>query len=208
MPLLIAIAGGSGAGKSTLAHAVIAARAPAETTLIREDDYYICASAIARFDADTHNFDAPASKDRALMAAHLEAARAGRAFDTPRYDLKTHRRLPEGRRVAPADLVIVEGLHVFTEPQLAALYDLRVFIEADQAVRRARRLARDQAERARSASHVTRQFETHVAPMHERFVAPQRAAADLILVSGAEAPEIHAARVLAALAAIRPPAPR
>jgi uridine kinase len=51
-------------------------------------------------------------------------------------------------------------------------------------VRFARRLARDVAERGRSAASVAAQYEQTVRPMHERFVEPSRCHADVVIVDG------------------------
>jgi uridine kinase len=196
MPRIIAITGGSGAGKTTLARA-LAGRLDA--SLIAEDDYYICASTIPGFDPATHNFDAPAAKDHALLAAHLSLARQGAAFDKPRYDLTTHRRLPGDERVTPGATLIVEGIHLLASPELRALFDLKIFVAAEEAVRLERRLARDIAARARTSEAVLAQFSAHVRPMHQAHVEPQRAFADLVLHSPADA---DAARIEADIALI------
>ncbi len=178
MAFLIGIAGGSGAGKTTLARAVSGAF-PA-TMVIEEDDYYHCASVYPRFDAATHNFDTPDAKDHAALLADLARARAGLPFEKPLYDFTTHTRRPERQAAAPAPVVIVEGLFTLASPALRAAFDLRVFVEAPENVRLARRLARDVAERGRTPESVRAQFNTTTAPMHERYVAPQKPFADLV----------------------------
>ena len=55
-------------------------------------------------------------------------------------------------------------------------------------MRLARRLARDAAERGRSRESVRKQFWETVAPMHERYVAPQRRWAHVV-VEGPPAPD-------------------
>lgn len=195
MSRLIAITGGSGAGKTTVAKA-LAARLGAAATLIGEDDYYRCSSNIRDFDPDTFNFDEPAAKDDALLKAHLEAARRGEAFDKPRYDLKTHTREDDTDCIAPTPIVIVEGIHLLVFPDLRALFDLSVYMDADDALRLGRRIIRDVETRGRTARSVFHQYFTHVRPMHDLHVAPQRALADLVLVSthksGAQEAEAHA----------------
>lgn len=183
MSRLIAITGGSGAGKSTVARA-LAVRLAAP--VIAEDDYYRCASAFPDFDPLTHNFDAPEAKDHDLLVAHLTLAKSGAAFEKPRYDLRSHRRVG-GERIEPHAALIVEGLHILTSPALRALFDLKVYIEADEAVRLARRIERDIEQRARTPESVAAQFFANVRPMHEKHVAPQRAFADLVLLSAPDA---------------------
>jgi uridine kinase len=188
---IIAITGGSGAGKTTVARA-LARRLGAGAIVVAEDDYYRCASTIANFDAATHNFDAPESKEHALLCEHLTLAKSGEAFDKPVYDLVTHRRKPEVERIAHAETLIVEGIHLLAAPELRALYDLSVFIHSGEALRLGRRMIRDVESRGRTPRSVLSQFFTTVRPMHERHVEPQRALVDLVIECPYEAGPDHA----------------
>ncbi len=200
MTRIIAITGGSGAGKSMLARALAV---KLDAALIAEDDYYRCRSFYPNFDAETHNFDAPDAKEHDLLREHLTLAREGRAFDKPLYDLADHSRRSETERVAPGAALIVEGIHLLTSPALRALFDLKVFVAADEALRLGRRMIRDVETRDRSAHSVLAQFFANVRPMHDLHVEPQRAYADLVLNSPADANPAHAEadvrRILAAL---------
>jgi uridine kinase len=202
MTRIIAITGGSGAGKTTVAHA-LAQRLGAGAVVIAEDDYYRCASTIRDFDAATYNFDAPAAKEHALLRDHLALARSGEAFDKPVYDLVTHRRQPGVERIMHADRLIVEGIHLLASPDLRALFDLKVFLDADEALRLGRRMIRDVETRGRAPRAVLAQFFASVRPMHETHVEPQRAFADLVLRSPPDAgpgqAEADAARIAEAL---------
>lgn len=203
MTRIIAITGGSGAGKTTLARALGRRLGAA---VIAEDDYYQCASTFARFDAASHNFDAPHAKDHALLLEHMKAAKAGVAFDKPLYDLTTHRRSADVERITPGGVLVVEGIHLLAVPKLHALFDLTVFIDADEALRIGRRMIRDVETRGRTPRTVLAQFFASVRPMHEAHVDPQRAIADIVLTStiesGPDSAEADAARVTAALEAL------
>lgn len=177
---IVAITGGSGAGKTTLARS-LARRLGAGAVVIAEDDYYRCSSTIKDFDAGTHNFDEPAAKEHDLLREHLALARGGEAFDKPIYDLVTHRRQPQVERIAHANALIVEGIHLLASESLRTLFDLKVYIEADEALRLGRRLVRDVEMRGRSPRSVLTQFFANVRPMHERHIEPQRAFADIVL---------------------------
>jgi uridine kinase len=172
--------------------------------VIAEDDYYRCASTIPNFDAATHNFDAPDAKEHALLRDHLALAKSGEAFDKPIYDLVTHRRKPDVERIVHADYVIVEGIHLLATPDLPPLFDLSVYMESDESLRLGRRMIRDVESRGRTPRSVMAQFFTTVRPMHERYVAPQRDLADMIIVCPYEAGPDHAdasaAQILKALA--------
>lgn len=191
MTKIIAITGGSGAGKTTVARA-LAQRLGAGSVVIAEDDYYRCASTIPNFDAATFNFDDPSGKEHALLRDHLALAKSGEAFDKPVYDLVTHRRKPEVERIVHADWVIVEGLHLLAAPEIKGLFDLSVFMHADEALRLGRRMIRDVESRGRTPRSVMAQFFTNVRPMHEAHVEPQRAFADMVIVCPYEAGPEHA----------------
>lgn len=203
MTKLIAITGGSGAGKTTVARA-LARHIGAGAVVIAEDDYYRCASTIPNFDASVHNFDEPGAKEHALLREHLALAKSGASFDKPVYDLVTHRRLPHVERIVHASTLIVEGIHLLAPADLRALFDVKVFIDADEALRLGRRMIRDVEARGRTPRSVLTQFFTTVRPMHEAHVEPQRAFADLVLPSppdaGPEQADADAARILEALA--------
>jgi uridine kinase len=191
MTKLVAITGGSGAGKTTIAQA-LARRLGDGAVVVAEDDYYRCASTIPDFDAARYNFDAPQAKQHDLLGEHLALAKSGEAFDKPLYDLVTHRRKPEVERIVHADYLIVEGLHLLATPELARLFDLKVFIEAGESLRLGRRMIRDVEARGRTPRAVLAQFFSTVEPMHETHVAPQRALADLVLVASPLADSAHA----------------
>jgi len=187
--MLIAVTGGSASGKSRLAHALCASLGGAP--LLAEDDYYRCSTKLPDFDPARHNFDEPAAKDHDLLATHLAALKAGAEVHRPVYDFTTHSRLQETARMAPAPLLVVEGLHILCAPHLAALFDFSIFVDAPDEIRLERRIARDMAERGRTRDSVLHQFSTRVRPMHDLHVEPARQVADLV-VENAGAPDFDA----------------
>lgn len=203
MTRTIAITGGSGAGKTTIARA-LARRLGVGAVVIAEDDYYRCASTIPNFNAATHNFDALEAKEHDLLLRHLLLAKSGEAFDKPIYDLVTHRRTPEVERIVQADVVIVEGILLLAAPQLRPVFDLKIYVDADESVRLARRMIRDVEQRGRTPRSVMSQFFMTVRPMHEAYIEPQREVADLVLQcpydAGPDHAEANAAEIAAKLA--------
>lgn len=183
---LIAITGGSASGKTRLAHALARHFEPMGGYVLSEDDYYLDAGNFTDFDPVSFNFDEPAAKEHDLLARHLEALKQGRSIAVPRYDFATHCRQGETSRRDAAPFVIVEGMHLLCSDGLRELFDLSVYVSAGDDIRLERRVARDIAERGRTASFARGQFETHVRPMHQLHVEPQKARADLILVNRGE----------------------
>jgi uridine kinase len=195
---ILYIGGGSASGKTELARAL--SRARPDILALSEDDYYRCASTIPGFDPTRHNFDEPAAKDLALLGAHLDTLRSGASIVRPDYDFASHRRLPTGIACAPAPLIVLEGMHALSDPDLRARFDLAVFVDAPEELRLSRRLMRDVRERERSIDSVIDQFRDTVRPMHELHIAPQRAHANLVLSSESGTPDQLAVQVLARLA--------
>jgi uridine kinase len=195
---VVAIAGGSGSGKTTLARAVCAALQPARAALLSEDDYYLCARTIVGFDPSTHDFDALAAKDMALLAQHLGALRRGETIEKPRYDFTIHQRMPDSEPLSPPDVVVLEGIHALSDLNVCAQADYKVFLDAPGDVRLARRLLRDVQERGRQPGGVIAQYFSTVRPNHEALAPIQRARADLVLTI---APETDIAALASQVAA-------
>ena len=129
-----------------------------------------------------------ASRDHGLMAGQLAALKAGGRTDVPVYDFVTHRRLADqATPTGPAEVVIVEGLHLFCTPAVSDLFDLKVFVDTPPDVRFIRRLIRDQAERGRSWDSVVAQYLTTVRPAHVRQIEPSRGEAEIVILDEAAA---------------------
>ena len=185
--LLIGVSGGSASGKTEIARAAARAAAPLSALVIAEDDYYGDHGARPDFDAALFNFDHPGSRDHAFMAEQLLALKSGAAVQAPIYDFTIHRRRSDTRTLKAADVIIVEGIHLFCDAPLRDLFDIRVFVEAPDDVRLARRLLRDVNERGRTAQSVVSQYLRTVRPMHHDWTQPTRDHADLVIRNDAAA---------------------
>jgi len=130
---------------------------------------------------DRQNFDHPDSLDHELFLDDLDSLIARKTVKEPIYDFANHDRLAQSREVQPADLVLVDGILLFTWSQIVSRLDLSIFVDADEETRLTRRLARDVVERGRSASSVHEQFVATVAPMHALFVQPSSTVADRLV---------------------------
>ncbi len=185
--LLIGVTGGSASGKTEIARAAARAAAPLSAIVMAEDDYYGDHGAKPDFDPAAFNFDHPASRDHDLLARHLAALKDGKSVKAPIYDFTIHRRRADTRRIEPADVIVVEGIHLFCDPAVRALFDLRVFVEAPDDIRLARRLLRDVNERGRTPQSVVGQYLRTVRPMHHEWTAPGREHAHLVIHNDAAA---------------------
>lgn len=185
-PVCVGIAGGTGAGKSALAAALAQALGAERVLRIPQDAYYRDRGEPSAEARAALNFDHPDALEIELLVAHLVELRAGRAVDVPVYDFTRHRRARDTWRAEPRALVVVDGILALADAALRACFDLRVFVDAPEDVRLRRRVARDVAERGRSAESVRAQFAATVRPMHAQFVEPSRAHADLVVANAAE----------------------
>ncbi len=196
-PRLIGLAGPSGAGKTTLARA-LQTRLPGPATVLSLDAYYRDLAAFSPAERARVNFDDPAAIDHQRLAADLRQLAAGHRVEIPVYDFATHTRQTNQQRIAPADFLLVEGLFALYWPTINALYHLRLFVAAADALCLERRLARDRIERGRSPASIRAQYQNQVRPMYRRHIQPTARYADLLL-DGSTSTKQQVATILAAL---------
>ena len=156
MRRVIAIAGGSGSGKSTLATALLEAMGNDSVALLPIDAYYHDLSHLAPEEREAVNFDHPDALDLDLFATHIDALRSGRAVECPTYDFTTHCRRSQTISIAPRETILLEGILVACRADLRALIDRLIFVATDVALRRDRRVHRDQHERGRDLASIER----------------------------------------------------
>src|SRR5262249_40246937 len=149
-PLVVGIAGGTGSGKTTVAHKLVSAMPPGRAVTVEHDAYYRNQAHLTPEERATINYDHPSSLETSLLVEHLRELRAGRAVDVPIYDFAHHTRSAQTRRVAPAPVIVVEGILVFTEAALRELMDVKIFVDTDPDIRLMRRIRRDLEQRGRS----------------------------------------------------------
>jgi len=182
--VLVGIGGGSGSGKTTVVQELVRSLGTATVSVIQHDAYYRDLSHAPFDERARTNFDHPDSLETELLARHLSELLGGRAVEVPTYDFAKHTRRAERRRVTPTPVIVIDGILVLADPALRALLDLSVFVHAAERDRLARRIARDTALRGRSPESVVEQFHATVRPMHDLFVEPSRAHADVTIPEG------------------------
>lgn len=195
-PRLLGIAGPSCSGKTELAR-WISRRTGAH--ILNLDHYYKDLAHLPLEVRARTNFDEPASVDSPQIFADAGALAAGQPIHAPLYDFATHSRAPGDEVIEPGELVILEGLFALYWPELRALLDLKIYVDAPDEVCFERRLKRDTVERGRTPESVKWQFETTVKPMAHLHILLTQQYADLV-VSGLDPLELSGDRVLARLA--------
>lgn len=185
-PLIIGVAGGSGSGKTTVVNKIVQKIGKKNILLVEHDSYYRDLSHIPLSERRKQNFDHPSSLETELMIRHIDALRKGYKIDLPVYDFVAHTRAEETIPVSPKKIILIDGILIFSEPDLLDLMDIKIFVDTDDDVRLLRRLRRDIQERGRELDGVLNQYETYVRPMHLEFVEPSKRYADIIIPRGGE----------------------
>ena len=185
-PLVIGIAGGSGSGKSTVARKVADSLGRASVVFLDMDAYYRNHGHLTLEERRRVNWDHPDAFDLDLLSEQLGALASGREIRKPLYDFVTHTRRDECEVVAPADVVVIDGILLFSEARIRELCDVKVFVDADADIRVLRRIRRDMTHRGRPLDEIIEQYLATVQPMHLQFVEPSKRYADVIVPRGGQ----------------------
>lgn len=179
--LILGIAGGTGSGKTTVVDQVAHEYQDSDVTVISQDSYYKDTSHLTYEERVEINFDHPSSIDFALLKEHLMELRKGNSIDQPVYSFVEHNRTAETVRTNPSNVIIVEGILILTLPEIRELFDIKVYIDCDSDERLIRRLKRDITDRGRDINEVLDRYQNTLKPMHQQFIEPTKAYADVII---------------------------
>ena len=183
-PLVIGIAGGSGSGKTTVAQTILQRVGADRIAFLQHDYYYKDLRGLPPAQRDEFNFDHPNSLETGLLIHHIDCLRRGKSVEVPIYDFATDSRTEQTFTVQPRNVILVEGILIFTELALRKLLDIKIFVDTDADLRFIRRLERDIHERGRTTDSVIKQYMHTVRPMHLEFVEPSKRYADIIIPEG------------------------
>lgn len=181
--VLIGIAGGTGSGKTTLAKRLKSTFGD-DVVLLCQDFYYRSFDNISYEERKQLNFDHPDAFDSKLLIEQLKLLKSFEPVERPTYSFVEYNRLNQTVREEPKRVILLEGILIFENPQLADLMDIKVFVDTDADIRFARRLMRDIHERGRNLDSVVDQYLNTVKPMHEAFIEPSKRNADIIIPEG------------------------
>ena len=181
---IIGIAGGTGSGKTTVVRKIVETLPKTKVAVIPQDSYYNCNDGIPMEERRKINFDHPNAFDWDLLISQINDLREGRAIEQPTYSYIESNRLPETIHIEPCEVIIIEGIMALCRPELRDLMDLKLFVDADPDDRLMRVIARDMAERGRTAQMVMDRYVDVLKPMHLEFIEPTKRYADLIIPQG------------------------
>jgi len=179
--LIIGIAGGTGSGKTTVVQQIINELPETEVGVISQDSYYRENHNLSFEERALINFDHPRAIDFELLVNHLKALKKGDTIEQPVYSFVTHNRTDDSIITHPRKVMIVEGILILANAELREMFDVKIFVHADSDERLIRRLKRDIAERGRDMEEVLVRYQTTLKPMHQQFIEPTKAYADIII---------------------------
>ncbi len=176
-PVMIAIAGDSAAGKTTLTQGLVDALGEDRITAICVDDYH-------RYDREerkTLPFTAlhPDCNYVQIMEQHLQMLATGQPILKPVYDHSTGM-LVRPELVEPKEFLIVEGLLPLSTKLARACFDVTVFLDPVEEIRREWKIGRDTKKRGYDREQVEAEMDKRE-PESEEFIRPQRAFADIVV---------------------------
>ncbi len=176
-PVMLAIAGDSAAGKTTITSGLVRALGADRCTAVCVDDYH-------RYDRQERKglpFTAlhPDCNYVDIMEQQLQLLATGHPILKPVYDHHTGA-LVRPEYVEPRDFVIVEGLLPLHTKLAAACFDVTVYLNPPEKVRREWKIKRDTAQRGYNREQVLAEL-VRREPESEAFIRPQRCRADIVV---------------------------
>lgn len=180
-PIIIGIAGASGSGKSYLAAHLVHNLKQTKNIILSQDYYYRDRSDLSLDLRQQINYDHPDAIEFSLLQEHLMQLKNRLPIYHPVYDFTIHNRKAIPVCAGPADVIIIDGILIFSVAELLPLFDYRIFLDTPLDICFIRRFRRDLKERGRSPESILKQYEMTVRPMFLQFVNPSKQNADIIV---------------------------
>ncbi len=176
-PIVLGIVGDSAAGKTTVTRGLVELLGEDRVTHICADDYH----KYDRVERAGRNITAlhPDCNYLDILELHLERAHYGQPMLKPVYDHRTGT-LVRPEYLVPSEFVIVEGLLGFHTEVMRQFYDVKVFLDPPEELRRAWKIKRDTAKRGYTAEQVLAELEKRESDSRN-FIRPQREFADIVV---------------------------
>jgi phosphoribulokinase len=176
-PVILGVVGDSAAGKTTITRGLVRVLGEHNVAHICTDDYHRydrkerAEKNITPLHPDCNYID--------IIAQHLRHLRAGEPLLKPVY------RHHDGTfgpplYVTPARFTVIEGLFGFYLPEMREIYDVRVFLNPPEELRRRWKVQRDCSRRGYTTDQVLAELDRRQ-PDSEAFIRPQRRYADMLV---------------------------
>lgn len=176
-PIILGIVGDSAAGKTTLARGLVNVLGRDRVTHVCTDDYHKydrrerAELGITALHPDCNYID--------IIELHLERMHYGQAILKPVYDHSSGT-LVRPQYVVPREFVIVDGLLGFSTAAMRQFFDVKVYLDPPEELRRRWKIARDTTRRGYTEAQVLAELEKREADS-AAFIRPQRQYADIVV---------------------------
>lgn len=176
-PVLLGIVGDSGSGKTTVTRGLVRVLGEDQVTSFCTDDYHSydrrqrAERNITPLDPECNHLD--------ILSQHLEHLRAKEPIMKPVYQ-HTDGTFGPPVYFEPGRFVVAEGLLGFYNSRLADSFDVRVYLDPPEELRRQWKVQRDCSRRGYTTDQVLGELDRRE-PDSERYIRPQRHLADIIV---------------------------
>jgi phosphoribulokinase len=176
-PILLGIVGDSAAGKTTLTRGLVRILGEARVTHISTDHYhrYTRAQRAEHGVTPLH----PEGNHLDILEQHLIHLRAGHPILKPVYRHQDGT-LAAAEYVTPQKLTIVEGMLGFHTAAMRDVYDVRIYLDPPEDLRRRWKVQRDCTRRGYTTDEVLAELDRREADA-ETYIRPQRRYADIVI---------------------------
>lgn len=184
--LIIGICGGTGSGKTTVVNKILDILPENQVAILSQDSYYKDNSNLSIEERKSVNFDHPDAIEFDLLLNHINELKKGHNIQKPIYSYITCTRSAETIPVESKDVILIEGILLFTDERIRNICNIKVFVDAPADERLMRVIKRDTVERGRDIEQTLKRYLDTVKPMHEQFIEPTKRFADIIVPLGGE----------------------
>ena len=184
--LIIGICGGTGSGKTTVVNKILDILPENQVAILSQDSYYKDSSNLSIEERKSVNFDHPDAIEFDLLLDHINELKRGHTIQKPIYSYITCTRSAETIPVESKDVILIEGILLFTDERIRNICNIKVFVDAPADERLMRVIKRDTIERGRDIEQTLKRYLETVKPMHEQFIEPTKRFADIIVPLGGE----------------------
>jgi phosphoribulokinase len=184
-PVILGVVGDSAAGKTTLTRGLLRVLGEENVTHLCTDDYHRydrvqrAQLGITPLSPDCNHLD--------IVAQHLAHLRNGEPILKPVYRHQDGSLGPPVY-VKPERFILIEGLLGYYLPQMREVYDVRIYLNPPEDIRRRWKVQRDCSRRGYTTDQVLAELDRRE-PDSEAYIRPQRRWADMLLsfTAGSEA---------------------
>lgn len=176
-PFVIGIAGDSGSGKDTYAEAIQGLIGDHSVTSVSGDDYHLWDRHKPMWQAMTHLN--PMANDLERFASDIVSLTDSKSIMTRHYDHVTGK-MSKPFKVNSNDFILASGLHALYLPILRQCYNLSIYLDIHEGLRRHFKIQRDVKKRGHTLDKVLSSIDSRMEDAR-LFVYPQMSNADLIL---------------------------